>query len=44
MGHFQKDCKQKDREGKGKKKDSAYIMESDGSDALILSLAESSEL
>jgi len=42
MGHIQKDCKQKDREGKGKK-DSTYISESDGCDALILSLAESSE-
>ena len=31
----------KDREGKDKKKDSTYIMESDGSDALILSLAVS---
>ena len=45
MGHIQKDCKKmKDGEGKDKEKDSAYIMESDGSDALILSLAESSEL
>ena len=43
MGHIQKDCKQKDGEGKGKEKDSAYITESDGFDVLILSLAESSE-
>ena len=41
--HIQKDCKQKNREGKGKEKDSTYITESDRSDALILSLAESSE-
>jgi len=39
MGYFQKDCKQmKDGEGKGKEKDTAYITESDGFDALILSL------
>ena len=42
MWHIQKDCKQ-DREGKGKEKDFSYITESDGSDALILSLVESSE-
>ena len=45
MGHIQKSCKQmKDGEGKGKDKDFAYITESDGSDALIISLVESSEL
>jgi len=44
MEYIQKDYKQmKDGEGKGKKKDSAYITESDVSDVLILSLAESSE-
>jgi len=44
MGHIQKDCKHmKDGEGKGKEKDSVYITESDGSVALILFLAESSE-
>jgi len=44
MGHIQKDCKQmKDGEGKSKEKNSAYITKSNGSDALILSLAESSE-
>ena len=44
IGHIQKDCKQtKDGEGKGKEKDFAYITESDRSNALILSLAESSE-
>ena len=36
MGHIQKDCKQKDGEGKGKEKDSTYITESDRSNALIL--------
>jgi len=40
--HFQKDCKQKDGEGKGKEKNSTYITKSDGSDALIFSLAGSS--
>ena len=44
-GIFKKDCKQKkDGEDKGKENDSAYITESDRSDALILSLAESSDL
>ena len=43
MGHVQKDCKQKDGEGKGNEKDSAYITEIDGSDALILSSIESSK-
>ena len=33
----------KDGEGKGKENDSVYITKSDGSDALILCLAESSE-
>ena len=42
MVQIQKDCKEKNGEGKSKK-DSTYIMESDRSDALILSLAESSE-
>jgi len=44
MGHIQKDCKQiKGGEGKSKKKDFMYITESDGSNALILSLAEFNE-
>ena len=44
MRHIQKDRKQmKDGECKDKEKDSVYITESDGSDALILSLVESSE-
>jgi len=44
MRHIQEDCKQmKYGEGKGKEKDSAYITECNGSYALILSLAESSE-
>jgi len=43
-GHIQRDCKlKKDGEGKSKEKDSAYVMGSDRSDALILSLAGSSE-
>jgi len=43
-GIFKKDCKQKkDGEDKGKEKDSTYITESNGSDALILLLAESNE-
>ena len=42
MVQIQKDCKEKNEEGKSKK-DSTYIMESDRFDALILSLAESSE-
>jgi len=33
----------KDGKGKGKEKDSTYITESDGSDALILSLVKSSK-
>ena len=41
---YSKDCKQMNNgEGKGKENDSAYITESNGSDALILLLAESSE-
>ena len=44
MGHIQRDYKQKkDGEGKRKEKVSVYVMESDGSNALILSLAGSSE-
>ena len=43
-GHIQNDYKQKDGEDKGKDKDSAYITESDESNALILSLDESMEL
>ena len=45
MGHIQKDCKQiKNEKGKIKEKDSAYIIKSDKSDALILSLVEFNEL
>ena len=44
MGRIKKDCKQmKDGESKGKEKDFAYIVESEGSNALILSLAEPNE-
>ena len=41
MGHILEDCKQMiDGEGKCKEKNFAYITESDGSDFLIISLAE----
>ena len=42
--HIKRDCKQKkDGEGKRKEKNFAYVMESNESDALILSLTGSSE-
>ena len=43
-GYFQRDCKQeKNGDGKGKKNDSVYVIGSDKSGTMILSLAGSNE-